>query len=105
MQMKTRSATFSLLLALIVAGACTLTALAQQVDIDTTLKAFNEFYARGNFAAAEREAQTLERTIKTRFGTDNTNYANALNNLANTHQAQGRYDEAESELTRTLNIQ
>ncbi|MBK7650200.1 MAG: tetratricopeptide repeat protein [Flammeovirgaceae bacterium] len=41
---------------------------------------------------------------KTRFGDQNPNYAKVLNDLGNFYRAQGRFAEAEENLTKALNI-
>src|SRR5580658_6498291 len=60
-------------------------ALAQQADLNAILKSLQESYARGDYAAAEAEAQKLEQAVKARFGTNHPNYAVSLNNLANVY--------------------
>ena len=49
---------------------------------------FQEFYATGNYPAAELEANKLERAIKTQLGVNHVSYDVALNNLAIVFQAQ-----------------
>jgi CHAT domain-containing protein len=63
-------------------------------ELNAIFKAFQEQYDHGNYAAALVEAQKFERGVKARFGTDDRNYANALNNMANVYEAQGKYGEA-----------
>src|SRR5215471_21297041 len=84
-------------LALVPAGA-------QQSDLQAIYKRYQEYYQAGNYTAAVIEAQKLEAVAKGRFGTSHTNYAVALNNLANVYQAQGKYGEAEGLYQRALAI-
>jgi tetratricopeptide (TPR) repeat protein len=65
-------------------------------------EAFQDHYARGNYPAAQIEAQKLERLAKPRFGADHPYYAVALNKLGIVVQAQGRYTEAEGLFKRAL---
>jgi tetratricopeptide (TPR) repeat protein len=67
-------------------------------------KAFQDHYARGNYSAAQIEAQKLERMAKARFGGDHPYYAVALNRLGIVVQAQGKYTEAEELYKRALVI-
>jgi hypothetical protein len=46
------------------------TASAQPADIKAIDNAFQDHYARGNYSAAQIEAQQLERLVKARFGVD-----------------------------------
>jgi hypothetical protein len=57
------------------------TASAQPGDIIAVNKAFQDHYARGNYPAAQIDAQKLERLAKARFGADHPYYAVALNKL------------------------
>ena len=84
-------------LALVPAGA-------QQSDLQAIYKRYQEYYQAGNYAAAVVEAQKLEAVSKGRFGTSHTNYAAALNNLANVYSAQGKYSDAEGLYKRALAI-
>src|SRR5262249_12248641 len=84
-------------LALVPAGA-------QQSDPQAIYKRFQEYYQAGNYAAAAVEAQKLEAEVKGRFGTNHTNYATALNNLARVYWRQGKYSEAEGLYKRALAI-
>ena len=79
-------------------------ASAQSADIKAIDKAFQDHYARGNYPAAQIDAQELERLVKARFGTDHPYYAVALNKLAIVIQAQGKYGEAEGLYKRALVI-
>jgi tetratricopeptide (TPR) repeat protein len=63
-----------------------------------------DHYARGNYSAAQIDAQELERLAKARFGADHPDYAIALNKLALVYRAQGKYGEAEGLLKRALVI-
>ena len=58
------------------------TASAQPADIKAIDKAFQDHYARGNYPAAQIDAQELERLVKARFGANHADYAVALNKLA-----------------------
>jgi tetratricopeptide (TPR) repeat protein len=80
------------------------TASAQPADIKAVDKTFQDHYARGNYPAAQIDAQELERLVKARFGADHLNYAVALNKLGIVFQAQGKYSEAEGLFKRTLVI-
>jgi tetratricopeptide (TPR) repeat protein len=73
-------------------------------DIIAIDKAFQDHYARGNYSAAQIEAQKLERMAKARFGGDHPYYAVALNRLGIVVQAQGKYTEAEELYKRALVI-
>jgi len=85
-------------------GATTLTrAGAEETDLSTTLKRSQELRKAGNYPAALVEAQKLE-AAEARLGTDTTNYAVALNNLANVYKAQDNYGEAERLYQRALSI-
>jgi Tetratricopeptide repeat len=90
-------------LALMTFGALA-TASAQPADIIAIDKAFQDHYARGNYSAAQIEAQKLERMAKARFGGDHPYYAVALNRLGIVVQAQGKYTEAEELYKRALVI-
>jgi CHAT domain-containing protein/tetratricopeptide (TPR) repeat protein len=79
-------------------------AAAQQGDLDTMLRRFNELYAAGNYPAALVEAQKQEAVVKARFGVNHSNYSVALNNLAVVYQAQGKYADAEGLYKRALAI-
>jgi hypothetical protein len=57
------------------------TAAAQPADFTAVNKAFQDHYARGNYPAAQVDAQELERLAKARFGADHPYYAAALNKL------------------------
>src|SRR6516162_10932735 len=88
--------TATLILAFFLAAYLALVpARAQQSDLQAIYKRYQEYYQAGNYAAAVVEAQKLEAVVKGRFGTSHTNYAAALNNLANVYRAQGKYGEAE----------
>src|SRR6266487_4367314 len=80
------------------------TASAQPADINAIDKAFQDHYARGNYSAAQIDAQELERLVKARFGADHPYYAVALNRLGIVVQAQGKLGEAEELLKRALAI-
>jgi tetratricopeptide (TPR) repeat protein len=80
------------------------TASAQPVDIIAVNKAFQDHFARGNYPAAQIDAQKLERLAKARFGADHAYYAVALNKLGIVFQAQGKYTDAEGLFERALAI-
>ena len=71
---------------------------------DARFKRFNELYKAGDYAAALVEAQKHEAEVKAQFGTNHADYARALHQLAITHNAQGRYDEADKLHKRALAI-
>src|SRR4029077_9382847 len=95
---------FVAILALLTFGALATTASAQPGDIKAIDKIFQDHYARGNYSAAQIDAQELERLGKARFGADHPDYAVALNKLAAVHQRQGKYSEAEGLFKRALAI-
>ena len=64
-----KTVAFVAILALTTFGALA-TASAQPADIKAIDKAFQDHYARGNYPAAQIEAQKLERLVKARFGAD-----------------------------------
>ena len=80
------------------------TASAQPADIKAIDKAFQDHYARGNYPAAQIDAQELERLAKARFGANHADYAVALNKLALVYWKQGKYSEAEGLHKRALAI-
>ncbi len=79
-------------------------ALAQRADVNTILKALQESFARGDYAAAQIEAQKFEQAIKAQFGINHPNYAAALTNMALVYVAQGKYADAEGLYRRALAI-
>jgi tetratricopeptide (TPR) repeat protein len=79
-------------------------ASAQQADIIAVNKAFQDHYARGDYSAAQTEAQKLEQLVKARFGANHAYYAVALNKLGIAVQAQGKYTDAEGLFKRALAI-
>ena len=84
---RSKTVAFVAILALTTFGALA-TASAQPADIKAIDKAFQDHYARGNYAAAQIDAQELERLVKARFGADHAYYAVALNKLGIAFQAQ-----------------
>ena len=98
-----KTVAFVAILALTTFGALA-TASAQPADIKAIDKAFQDHYARGNYPAAQIDAQELERLAKARFGADHAFYAVALNKLGIAFQSQGKYGEAEGLLKRALVI-
>ena len=100
---RSKTVAFIAILALLTFGALA-TASAQPADIKAIDKAFQDHYARGNYPAAEIEAQKLERLAKARFGADHTYYALALNKLGLVYWKQDRYSEAEGLFKRALAI-
>ena len=98
-----KTVAFVAILALTTFGALA-TASAQPADIKAIDKAFQDHYARGNYPAAQIDAQELERLVKARFGADHPDYAVALNKLGIVVQAQGKYTEAEGLYKRALAI-
>jgi hypothetical protein len=62
-----KTVAFVAILALTTFGALA-TASAQPADIKAIDKAFQDHYARGNYPAAQIDAQQLERLVKARFG-------------------------------------
>jgi tetratricopeptide (TPR) repeat protein len=100
---RSRTVAFVAILALTRFGEL-VTASAQPADIIAVDKAFQDHYARGNYPAAQIEAQKLERLVKARFGADHPYYAVALNKLGIVVQAEGKYTEAEGLFKRALAI-
>src|SRR5262245_26014285 len=84
------AAVCSIALSLTLALAVT-PAVAQQTDLNATLKRANELNISGNYPAALVEAQKLEAGVKAQFGSDHVNYAIALVTRANVYLAQGKY--------------
>src|SRR5260370_35807291 len=80
-------------------------AWAQPADIGALEQRYNALLDSGDYAGALVQAQKLEAAIKARFDVNHTNYALALNDLANVHEAQGRHGEAEALYRRALAIQ
>jgi tetratricopeptide (TPR) repeat protein len=80
------------------------TASAQPGDIIAVNKSFQDHYARGNYPAAQIDAQPLERLTKARFGAGHPDYAVALNKLGIVFQAQGKYTDAAGLFERALAI-
>ena len=75
-----KTVAFVAILAALTFGALA-TASAQPADIKAIDKAFQDHYARGNYPAAQIDAQELERLAKARFGADHAYYAVALNQM------------------------
>src|SRR5215469_15091230 len=75
-----KTVAFGAFLTLTVFGALA-TASAQPADIQAIDKSFQDHYARGNYPAAQIDAQELERLTKARLGADHPDYAVALNKL------------------------
>jgi tetratricopeptide (TPR) repeat protein len=98
-----KTVAFVTILALMAFGALA-TASAQPADIKAIDKAFQDHYARGNYPAAQIDAQELERVVKARFGPDHAFYAVALNKLGIAFQSQGKHVEAEGLFKRALTI-
>ena len=98
-----KTVAFVAILAALTFGALA-TASAQPADIKAIDKAFQDHYARGNYPAAQIDAQQLERLVKARFGADHPYYAVALNKLGIVFQAQGKYTEAERLFEQVLAI-
>src|SRR6266511_6056532 len=100
---RSKMVAFVAILALTTFGALA-TASAQPADIKAIDKAFQDHYARGNYPAAQIDAQELERLVKARFGADHAYYAFSLRKLGIVFQAQGKLGEAEELLKRALAI-
>jgi hypothetical protein len=92
---RSKMVAFVAILALTTFGALA-TASAQPADIKAIDKAFQDHYARGNYPAAQIDAQELERLVKARFGADHAYYAVALRKLGIVFQAQGKLGEERS---------
>src|SRR5262245_45163805 len=91
---RSNAVAFVAILAAVTFGAVA-TSSAQPADIKAIDKAFQDHYKRGNYPAAQIDAQELERLAKARFGADHPYYAVALNKLGIVVQAQGKYSDAE----------
>jgi tetratricopeptide (TPR) repeat protein len=100
---RSKTVAFFAILALLTFGALA-TASAQPADIKAIDEAFQDHYARGNYPAAEIDAQKLERLAKARFGADHPYYAVALNKLGIVYWKQGKYSEAEGLHKRALAV-
>src|SRR5436309_6648005 len=100
---RSKTVAFVAFLALTTFGALA-TASAQPADIKAIDKTFQDHYARGNYPAAQIDAQELERLAKARFGADHPYYAVALNKLGIVFWAQAKYTEAEGFLKRAFAI-
>jgi tetratricopeptide (TPR) repeat protein len=100
---RSKTVAFVAILALLTFGALA-TASAQPADIKTIDKAFQDHYARGNYSAAQIDAQELERLAEARFGANHPDYAVALNKLGIVYWKQGKYSEAEGLYKRALAI-
>jgi tetratricopeptide (TPR) repeat protein len=100
---RSKTVAFVAILALTTLGALA-TASAQPADIRAIDKAFKDHYARGNYPAAQIEAEKLERLAKVRFGANHASYAVALNKLGIVFHAQGKYSEAEGLFKRALAV-
>jgi Tetratricopeptide repeat len=87
----TKTIAFVAILALTTFGLLT-TASAQSADIKAIDKTFQDHYSRGNYPAAQIEAQKLERLAKARFGADHPYYAGALHKLGLVYWTQGKYN-------------
>jgi hypothetical protein len=92
--LQSKTVAFVAILALTTFGALA-TASTQPADIKAIDKAFQDHYARGNYSAAQIDAEQLERLVKERFGADHAYYAVVLNKLGIVFSAQGKYTEAE----------
>jgi tetratricopeptide (TPR) repeat protein len=100
---RSKTIAFVAILALTMFGALA-PASAQPADIKAVEKSFQDHYARSNYAAAQIDAQELERLVKASFGADHASYAAALNKLGLVHWKQGEYREAEGLHKRALAI-
>jgi tetratricopeptide (TPR) repeat protein len=100
---RSKTVAFVAILALTAFGALA-PASAQPADIKAIDRTFQDHYARGNYPAAQIDAQELERLVKARFGADHADYAVALNKLALVYWKQGNYSEAEGLHKRALAI-
>jgi tetratricopeptide (TPR) repeat protein len=98
-----KTVAFVAILALTTFGPLATTS-AQPVDIKVIDKAFQDHYARGNYSAAQIDAQELERLVKARFGAGHANYAIALNKLGLVYLGQVKYREAAGVFERALAI-
>src|SRR5262245_20187295 len=85
------------MLAIAVSGALA-SASARQIDLNPAFKAIRGHCARGNYVAAQAEAQRVERVLKMRVGTSHPKY----NNLAIVYGAERRSSEAEGHYKRAL---
>ena len=73
-------------------------------DLNAVLTRTNQYFDKGNYAAALTEARKLEAGIKAQFGVNHPNYVIALNQLLRIYAAQGRYADAEAAAQRGLEI-
>src|SRR5579871_1363521 len=79
-------------------------AMAQRSDFNAMHTRVQELFAGGNYTAALVEAQKFEAAAKAQLGTNHTNYALALNDLALIYRVQGSYADAEPLYRRSLTI-
>src|SRR4051812_3022634 len=89
-----KAVAFVAIIALTTFGALA-TASAQPADITAIEKAYQDHRSRGNYSAAQIDAEQLERLVKARFGANHAHYAVTLNNLGIAFHLQGKYTEAE----------
>jgi hypothetical protein len=73
MRRRSKTVAFVAILALLTFGALA-TASAQPGDIIAVNKAFQDHYARGDYSAAQIDAEQLERLVKARFGVTHAYY-------------------------------
>jgi CHAT domain-containing protein/Tfp pilus assembly protein PilF len=103
MKSQCRNAMISLAAALFVAqGMSVLPAAAQQGDLNTMQRRFDQLYEAGNYPAALEEAKKLEAVAKARFGTAHANYNAAIHDLALAYDGVGDYAEAEQHYEQAL---
>ena len=79
-------------------------AVAQQIDLNATVKRFGTLVAAGKYAEALIEGQKLEAAVRKSMGADNPAYAGIVANLAPVYKILGRFPEAEAAYQRALSI-
>jgi CHAT domain-containing protein/tetratricopeptide (TPR) repeat protein len=94
---------WTLLFMLAVLGGTTGRAAAEQADLGTIERKFQDAFAAGDYALAYSQAQRLEAAAR-RLGPQNANYANGLLALGKVALVQGRYPEAEKNFSGALPI-
>jgi hypothetical protein len=79
--MKTQSSKGLSRLGLAVIGAWLFLTPASAADLNAIYRSFQQNVARGDYPAAQADAESLEREVRAQFGTSNPNYAGILDNL------------------------
>jgi CHAT domain-containing protein/tetratricopeptide (TPR) repeat protein len=102
--MKTQSSKGLSRLGLAAIGAWLFLTPASAADLNAIYRSFQQNVARGDYPAAQADAERLEREVRAQFGTSNPNYAGILDNLGSVLKDRGKYPEAENFYQRSLAI-